>query len=294
LTIGTTTVSTFRVFQTGRWQKIAFSVSNVDFSSHVYINGEERPTTGHFPAGVSIAQRSGTLGFCADGTKFSGHLDNFVIINDILSSSDVELAATQFVPFLNSQDLVMYYPFNDVAPDQLGGTTVGIEGSSANTFLNGVIDNSVQGVIKSSVDKENVADAVCAHSGVTLTNPVADPAQNLPPFFGSAHGGATQNILCLVGDKSFFTVNQFWDSKGGITQLAIKTSDLHYWKISAPGLKVEHRTWGGWSVLPRGADLIQYDHTSYKFTDDSVMIQSGHYGYIKITEKAGLLNYIAA
>jgi len=102
LTIGDTTVSTFRVFTSSKWQKIAVTVSNVDSSVRVYINGEERPTSGKFPLDlIKAGERAGTFGFCTkDSFRFQGSLDNLVILSDIISASEVEWHNTQFVPFL--------------------------------------------------------------------------------------------------------------------------------------------------------------------------------------------------
>lgn len=48
----------------------------------------------------------------------------------------------------NSQNLVMYFHFNDLFANQKGGQSVGEEGAATVTFLNALIEDRVEAVLK--------------------------------------------------------------------------------------------------------------------------------------------------
>eukprot|EP01128_Nolandella_sp_AFSM9_P008561 TRINITY_DN525_c0_g1_i1.p1 TRINITY_DN525_c0_g1~~TRINITY_DN525_c0_g1_i1.p1 ORF type:complete len:1939 (-),score=547.19 TRINITY_DN525_c0_g1_i1:164-5935(-) len=290
-TKGTETIRTSRLsYPVNKWAQVSVTLDNASGEATAYINGLAHPFTSQFAQkGLTIAPRAGTIGFCpSNGSRFTGNVDNLIVFNTAQTKEEIEWTHRQFIPFVLSDNLVVYYSFNDVAPGGSGLTT-GLIGGAAVTNMDASLVGGPISQLKAEIGKAEVIDTFCSHRGITLAG--QEGAAAIPPFMGTANGGATQTVACQVDDATTFVVNQYWQAEGGIKQMTVKTSAFHFWRISAPGLTVEHRTWGGWTMIPRSADTIEVDHTTYKFTDDAVLIQSGVFGFVKITENNGLLAY---
>jgi hypothetical protein len=288
-TIGTQTIQTFGVIPKQTWAQIAFTVSNSAvggiFASVVYVNGNPVTQNAKLTTGVVGGARSMMVGKCAsDNLGFNGLIDNLRFIATVLALQDVQDANTQFFPMPASEGLIVYYDFNDMTT---GATqTVGQIGANSPASIQASLQGGVASMLRQGTAGDRVSN-ICIKQGLSVA--AGNGNMGSPPFLGT--GGYAQTILCNPGDQSFILNEQF-SASGSITAISIRTSSLHYWRISSGGLNVEHRTWGGWTLLPRGADYLTDDQTTIKFSDSAIIFQVGPFGYIRITEDATQnLNY---